>query len=116
MGKKGKKKNKKQLEDELNRQQEEQKRKEQQERLQQVEEDAWKAQQERVEAELDAKNRIEEAERLEEESSIVASMKGERKTNLEYEQQSCRTRSIGTSLCPALHGPMSSSRMRSLLT
>jgi len=87
MGKKGKKKNKKQLEDELNRQQEEQKRKEEQERLQKVEEDAWKKQQDRVVAELDAKNRIEEAERLEEESSIVASMKGERKKNLEYENQ-----------------------------
>jgi len=86
MGKKGKK-SKKQLEEELARQQEEQRRQEEQERLLKVEEDARQAQTERLAAELDAKNKIEEAERLDEESVPVESMKGSRKENLAYENR-----------------------------
>lgn len=86
MGRKGKK-SKKQLEEELQRQAEEQKRREEQERLQKLEEDALTAHRDRLASELEAKERVEEAERLEEESSIVNRMKGDRKQNLEYEQQ-----------------------------
>lgn len=87
MGRKPKKKSKKQLEDELQKQAEEQKRREEQERLQKLEEDALNAHRNRLASELEAKERVEEAERLEEESSIVNRMKGDRKQNLEYEQQ-----------------------------
>jgi hypothetical protein len=86
MGRKGKK-SKKALEDELIKQSEDQRRREEQERLQKLEEDTLKAHKQRFEDELEAKQRVEEAERLEEESSIVNRMKGDRKQNLEYEQQ-----------------------------
>lgn len=86
MGRKGKK-SKKALEDELQKQADEQKRREEQERLQKLEEDCSNAHRIRLDAELEAKQRVEEAERLEEESAIVSRMKGDRKQNLEYEQQ-----------------------------
>jgi len=86
MGRKGKK-SKKALEDELQKQAEEQKRREEQERLQKLEEDSLTAHRTRLDAELEAFDRVYEAERLEEESSIVSRMKGDRKQSLEYEQQ-----------------------------
>merc|ERR1719478_1723336 len=78
MGRKGKK-SKKALEDELQKQAEEQKRREEQERLQKLEEDCATTHRTRLEAELEAKERVEEAERLEEESEVVTRMKGDRK-------------------------------------
>jgi cancer susceptibility candidate protein 1 len=86
MGRKGKK-TKKGLEEELQKQAEEQKRREEQERLQKLEEDCLSSHRKRLDNELEAKQRVEEAERLEEESEIVTRMKGDRKQNLEYEQQ-----------------------------
>lgn len=86
MGRKGKK-SKKALEDELQKQAEEQKRKEEQERLQKLEKDCLANHEKRLSMELEAKQRVEEAERLEEESSVVTTMKGDRQQNLEYEQQ-----------------------------
>jgi hypothetical protein len=86
MGRKGKK-GKKALEDELQKQADDQKKREEQERLQNLEKDVLTAHRKRLDGELEAKQRVEEAERLEEESSIVSRMKGERKQNLEYEQQ-----------------------------
>lgn len=83
---KQKKKSKKQLEDELTRVAEEQKRHEEKARLLKLEEDVLAAHRARLTAELDAKERVLEAERLEEESEIVARMKGERKKCLDYEQ------------------------------
>eukprot|EP00442_Polarella_glacialis_P046099 CAMPEP_0115060744 /NCGR_PEP_ID=MMETSP0227-20121206/7625_1 /TAXON_ID=89957 /ORGANISM="Polarella glacialis, Strain CCMP 1383" /LENGTH=643 /DNA_ID=CAMNT_0002445975 /DNA_START=154 /DNA_END=2085 /DNA_ORIENTATION=+ len=83
---KSKKKSKKQLEDELQKAAEEQKRHEEKERLLKLEEDALKAHRLRLDSELDSKERVLEAERLEEESEIVARMKGERKRCLDYEQ------------------------------
>ncbi|CAE7650798.1 CFAP94 [Symbiodinium microadriaticum] len=50
------------------------------------ERDALAAHRERLEIELEGKNRVLEAERLEEEQEIVARMKGERKRCLDYEQ------------------------------
>mmetsp|Transcript_110407 Transcript_110407/g.235809 ORF Transcript_110407/g.235809 Transcript_110407/m.235809 type:complete len:651 (-) Transcript_110407:60-2012(-) len=84
MGRKGKK-SKKQLEDELQKAAEDQKRHEEQEHLQKLEEDCLAAHRDRLAHELDSNERVLEAERLEEESSIVTRMKGERKQNLEYE-------------------------------
>jgi|Transcript_63933 cancer susceptibility candidate protein 1 len=86
MGRKGKK-TKKALEDELQKQSEDQRRREEEERLQKLEEDCLATHRRRLDDELEAKERVEEAERLEEESSIVNRMKGDRKQNLEYEQQ-----------------------------
>jgi cancer susceptibility candidate protein 1 len=86
MGRKGKK-SKAALEAELQKQAAEQKQREEQERLQKLEQDCFSAHQKRLADELEAKERVEEAERLEEESTIVNRMKGERKQNLEYEQQ-----------------------------
>jgi len=63
MGRKGKK-SKKALEDELQKQAEEQKRREEQERLQKLEEDCLTSHRTRLAAELEAKQRVEEAERL----------------------------------------------------
>eukprot|EP00931_Biecheleriopsis_adriatica_P057438 TRINITY_DN3406_c0_g1_i2.p1 TRINITY_DN3406_c0_g1~~TRINITY_DN3406_c0_g1_i2.p1 ORF type:complete len:643 (+),score=161.51 TRINITY_DN3406_c0_g1_i2:87-2015(+) len=83
---KTKKKNKKQLEDELQKAAEEQKRHEEKERLFKLEEDALAKHRERLEIELDGKERVLEAERLEEEREIVARMRGERKRCLDYEQ------------------------------
>jgi len=86
MGRKGKK-GKKALEDELQKQADDQKKREEQERLQNLEKDVLTAHRKRLDGELEAKQRVEEAERLEEESSVVSRMKGDRKQNLEYEQQ-----------------------------
>ncbi|CAK9006365.1 unnamed protein product [Durusdinium trenchii] len=83
---KTKKKSKKQLEDELQKAAEEQKRQEEKERLFKLEEDALAAHRERLEIELEGKNRVLEAERLEEEQEMVVRMKGERKRCLDYEQ------------------------------
>lgn len=91
MGRKGKK-TKKQLEEELQKAAEEQKRHEEKERLLKLEEDALARHRKRLEEELDAKEKVLEAERLEEESSIVNRMKGERKQNLEYEQSKLQDR------------------------
>jgi hypothetical protein len=86
MGKKVKKKSKKQLEEELAKVSEDQKRHEEKDRLLKLEQDFLKAHHDRLHEENDAKERVLEAERLDEESSIVSRMKGERKQNLEYEQ------------------------------
>jgi len=83
---KTKKKSKKQLEDELQKAAEEQKRHEEKERLFKLEEDALAANRERLEIELEGKNRVLEAERLEEEQELVVRMKGERKRCLDFEQ------------------------------
>ena len=48
--------------------------------------DALAANRERLEIELEGKNRVLEAERLEEEQELVVRMKGERKRCLDYEQ------------------------------
>eukprot|EP00927_Polykrikos_kofoidii_P065534 TRINITY_DN61273_c0_g1_i1.p1 TRINITY_DN61273_c0_g1~~TRINITY_DN61273_c0_g1_i1.p1 ORF type:complete len:640 (-),score=97.82 TRINITY_DN61273_c0_g1_i1:193-2112(-) len=87
MGKKGKKLNKKQLEEQLGKAAEDQVWLEKKERLCKLEQDALAEHQKRLEWELDSKQRVEEAERLEEENAIVNMMKGERQENLEYEQQ-----------------------------
>jgi hypothetical protein len=86
MGKKVKKKSKKQLEDELAKVSVDQKRHEEKDRLLKLEQDYLNAHRVRLDEENDAKKRVLEAERLEEEHSVVARMKGERKQNLEYEQ------------------------------
>mmetsp|Transcript_27306 Transcript_27306/g.62907 ORF Transcript_27306/g.62907 Transcript_27306/m.62907 type:complete len:641 (+) Transcript_27306:44-1966(+) len=82
-----KKKTKKQLEDELAKASEDQKRREEQERLKTIEDKTTGTQRNRLDDELEARRKVEEAERLEEESSIVKRMKGERRQNLEYEQK-----------------------------
>jgi hypothetical protein len=84
MGKKAK--SKKQLEEELKKVYEEQRHHEERERLKNVEEDLRAKHSERLAAELDGRDRVLEAERLEEESTKVSEMKGERRRNLEYEQ------------------------------
>mmetsp|Transcript_58642 Transcript_58642/g.148618 ORF Transcript_58642/g.148618 Transcript_58642/m.148618 type:complete len:652 (+) Transcript_58642:58-2013(+) len=91
MGRKGKK-SKKQLEEELGRVAEEQKRQEEKERLLKLEEDTFTRHRDKLEEERDAREKVLEAERLEEESSIVTRMKGERKQNLEYEQSKLQDR------------------------
>lgn len=91
MGRKGKK-SKKQLEDELEKSAEEQKRHEEKERLLKLETELLAKHRKRLEEELDWKEKVLEAERLEEESSIVTRMKNERKQNLEYEQSKLQER------------------------
>lgn len=83
----GKKKSKKQLEEELLKASGEQKRIEEKERLQNIEVETLNRQRLRLAAELEARHKVEEAERLEEESTIVNTMKSSRKQNLEFEQQ-----------------------------
>lgn len=87
MGRKGKKKTKKQLEDELAKISVEQKQREEQKRLLDLEEAIYTDAKKRLAEELDGREKVEEAERLEQESEIVTRMKGERKQNLEYENQ-----------------------------
>mmetsp|Transcript_55421 Transcript_55421/g.154416 ORF Transcript_55421/g.154416 Transcript_55421/m.154416 type:complete len:639 (+) Transcript_55421:104-2020(+) len=87
MPKRGKKKTKAQLEAELNKAAEDQLNQDNQEHLKKLEEDALSEHKKRLFWELDAKCRVEEAERLEEENKRVNTMKGERKHDLEYEQQ-----------------------------
>lgn len=86
MGKKVKKKSKKQLEDELAKVSVDQKRHEEKDRLLKLEQDYLNAHRVRLDEENDAKQRVLEAERLEEEHTVVVRMKGDRKQNLEYEQ------------------------------
>jgi cancer susceptibility candidate protein 1 len=87
MPKKGKKKSKKQLEDELAKASEDQCRIEEQERLKKLEDDSVAEHKYRLDWELDSRLRVEEAERLEAENDRVAQMKGQRKQDLEYENQ-----------------------------
>lgn len=93
MGRKGRK-SKKQLEEELLKAAEEQKRHEEKERLLKLEEETVAKHRARLDEELDSKEKVLEAERLDEESSIVTRMKGERKQNLEYEQSKLQDRII----------------------
>jgi hypothetical protein len=81
-----KKKSKKQLEEELKKVYDEQRRQEERDRLKSLEEDLLTRHKERLAEELDGRDRVLEAERLEEERSVVTAMKGERRRNLEYEQ------------------------------
>jgi len=85
MGKKGKKKSKKQLEDELLRLQEEQVAQEEEERRLKEEEDARLAEGARIQAELDAKLYAEECLRLQEEAPKVAEWAGRKTQNLSIE-------------------------------
>mmetsp|Transcript_36791 Transcript_36791/g.104747 ORF Transcript_36791/g.104747 Transcript_36791/m.104747 type:complete len:649 (-) Transcript_36791:194-2140(-) len=91
MGRKGKK-NKAQLEAELKKAAEEQKRHEDKERLLKLEQETLAKHRARLDEELDSKEKVLEAERLDEESGIVMRMKGERKQNLEYEQAKLQDR------------------------
>lgn len=93
MPKKGKKKTKAQLEGELNNAALDQRRREEKDRLYKLEQDFLSRQRERLEAERDSRERVLEAERLEEESEIVTRMKGQRRKDLEYEQQKLREKS-----------------------
>jgi cancer susceptibility candidate protein 1 len=85
MGKKPKKKTKKQLEDELAKASDDQCKNELQERLQKLEETSVAEHKNRLDWELDSRLRVEEAERLEAENEKVAQMKGQRKQDLDYE-------------------------------
>uniref|UniRef100_A0A7S4WHC6 IC97/Casc1 N-terminal domain-containing protein n=1 Tax=Alexandrium monilatum TaxID=311494 RepID=A0A7S4WHC6_9DINO len=92
MGRKPKKKSKKQLEEELQKAAEEQKKQEEKERLLKEEEDARNAEAARLAQEQDDKEKALEAERLEEESVIVNRMKGQRQKDLLYEQSKLQDR------------------------
>lgn len=87
MGRKGKKKTKAQLEAELNTAATDQVNREKQEHLAKLEEDNFSNRCKRLGGELDSKQRVEEAERLEAENEIVKTLKGERVIDLDYEQQ-----------------------------
>jgi len=91
MGRKGKK-SKKQLEDELLKAAEDQKRHEEKHRLHQLEVDSAYKHTHRLDMELDSKEQVLEAERLEEESGVVTGKKGERQQSLEYEQSKLQDR------------------------